>query len=91
MGDPVVTFNLFEDVQDTNVTALIAATLDGSLQHLAWSLGDITQSAVTYWELESMLIAPNTADRGEPSIYEVEARKHADAENTPGLLRKVTT
>jgi hypothetical protein len=82
-GDPVISFTLFEDKGDTNVEALIAAIHDGTMKHIAVSRGPIATAANKYWHMESVLLgAPVSAGRGEPSSYEVEAKRHANSDNT---------
>lgn len=77
-GDPSITFTLFEDAGDANVTALIDAIHDGSMVHLAVCRGTGTPG----WHMECCLVgAPFSASRGEPAGYEVEAKRHANSDN----------
>ena len=76
-GDPSITFTLYEDTGDANVTALIAAIHSGAKVHLAVARGTGTNG----WHMECCLVgAPFSATRGEPAGYEVEAKRHANSD-----------
>lgn len=81
-GDPVISFTLFDDDGDTNVEALVAASLDGSMKHIAISRGDIATSGVKYWHMESVIMAPLSASRGDAAQYDLEAKRHANSDNS---------
>tara|TARA_B100001123_G_C15139083_1_gene958711 strand:+ start:248 stop:694 length:447 start_codon:yes stop_codon:yes gene_type:complete len=81
-GDPSFSFSLMEDTGDTNVEALIDATLtDATLVHLAVSRGDIATSGVKYFHMECALFGGVTADQGGVASYDIEARRHANSDN----------
>ena len=82
-ADPVISFTLLEDVGDTNVETIIAAIHSGDMVHLAVSRGDIATATNKYWHMEAVLLgAPLSAGRGEPASYDVEAKRHANSDNT---------
>ena len=81
-GDPVISFTLYEDTGDSSVTAMITNLLAGTITHIAIAAGDITTNGTIYWHMEACLFAPNGLSRGEPSMWEVEAKRHANSDNT---------
>jgi hypothetical protein len=80
-ADPTATFPLFEDSEDTSVTALIAAIYSGAMVHIAIASGPIATTGTKYVHFEALLKAPLGANRSDPSTYDVTAYKHANSEN----------
>lgn len=79
--DPEFTFTLYEDMLNANVETLIAALHSGAMTHLAVSRGSMAVDAVKFVHMESCLFADLSANRPDPSSYNVTARKHANSDN----------
>jgi hypothetical protein len=81
-GDPSITFTLFEDTGDTSVTAIVTAMLAGTMKEIAVSGGDIATTGTKYYRLESCFTGvAHKQSRGEPSQWDVEAKRHANSDN----------
>lgn len=77
-GDAAFTFTLFEDSGDSNVDAIIDSIYDGTPVHLAIA----TAEGEPYWHMECCLVGgPMSANRGELTAWEVEAKRHGDSDN----------
>ena len=81
-GDPTISFTLLEDEGDANVGTLISNSLNGTMTHLAISAGNIAVIGTKYWHMECALYAPNSASRGDVSQFDLEAKRHANSDNT---------
>jgi hypothetical protein len=79
--DPEITFTLYEDTGDTNAETLIAALHSGDMVHVAISRGLMATNGTKYQHMESCLFADLSANRPDPSSYQVTARKHANSDN----------
>jgi hypothetical protein len=79
--NPQFTFTLFEDAGDANVETLIQALNDGAMKHLAVSRGPIATVGNKYLHMECKLSADLSANRPDPSSYEVVATRHANSDN----------
>lgn len=79
--DPEFVFTIYEDQADANVETIIAALHSGAMLHLAVSRGDITTTGVKFQHMECALYGDLSANRPDPSSYQVTARKHANSEN----------
>jgi hypothetical protein len=79
--DTEFVFTLYEDQADANVEALIAALFAKTMVHLAVSRGNIATTGVKFMHMECALFADLSANRPDPSSYQVTARKHANSEN----------
>lgn len=80
-NDPSVSFTLYEDSADANVTALVSAVHDGTSVHLAVANGLINTNGTKYFHGECALFATHAGNRTEGSMFSVEARRHGDSDN----------
>lgn len=79
--DPEITFTLYEDKGDSNVETIIAALFSGDMKEIAVARGAIGTSGVKYWRQESSLMGVDlSAERADPSAYEVVAKRHANSD-----------
>lgn len=78
--NPTFTFTLFEDTGDTNVVAMIAAIYSGAQVELAVANGPIATSGTKWFRMESVLMAPMSANRGDPASFDVTAYRHANSD-----------
>ena len=79
-ADPELTFTLYEDKGDTDVEAMIDAVYSGDVINLVVIRGTAAQATKKYIRLEAVLTGSNTANRGDPGVYEVTARRHPTSE-----------
>ena len=61
--DPAITFTLFEDAGNANVTTLVNAMASGAPVHIAVARGDATVAGTKYWALEARLAGVSLVQR----------------------------
>lgn len=89
-NNPAFKFTLYEDQGDAHVETLIANGLAGTITHLAVSRGPIATSGTKYLHMECLMLGIDlSADRPDPSSYDVNAYRHANSDNN--LARATTT
>lgn len=88
-GDPLITFGLMLDAGDANVETIVAALYSGALTEIAICPGPIATAGLKALRLEAVLRAPLSANRADPTSYDVSAFRHANSDF--GLTRFTTT